>query len=113
MTIVGTEKQYNRAALVRCLTNTITSCQQGTEPKHLTIQRESGIKQPGLKTKNQQRPSTNKKDERDITPLRVHLQIVYRTVALSHAAKKRDVGYGDTLKIVSQLVVLFFIYRRH
>jgi len=56
----------------------------------LTIPWKPGIKWPRRETENQQRSRTKKRDERDITPLSGHLQVVYQTAAPSHAANKKD-----------------------
>ena len=63
------------------------------------------IKRPRRETENQQRHITTRKDDRDLTPNCVLLQIVHGTVVPSHVAKKRDVRYGNTIKIISNVCV--------
>jgi len=73
------------------------------EPTEPTIQWVPGIRRPKRETENEQWSSTNRKNDRVITPNCVLLQVVYSTVELSRVGKNRDVRYGNSLKTVRNL----------
>jgi len=63
----------------------------------------------------------NLKTDNDLTPTEttsgktpfVCLPVMYSTVVPSHAANKRDIRFGNTLNIVSNLCMSCLVYSRH